>query len=61
MSFNPLNSSFDELREKVLQRLEVDDILILLDINAEELLDRFEDKFIDRQDKIHEEMEELEK
>ena len=53
--------TLDELREKVLQRLEVDDILLLLDINAEELLDRFEDKFIDRQDKIHEEMEELEK
>ena len=53
--------TLDELREKVLQRLEVDDILLSLDINAEELLDRFEDKFIDRQDKIHEEMEELEK
>tara|TARA_Y100000593_G_scaffold77522_1_gene143564 strand:+ start:28 stop:195 length:168 start_codon:yes stop_codon:yes gene_type:complete len=52
--------TLDELREKILQRLEVDDILILLDINAEELLDRFEDKFIDRMDDIQKEMEDLE-
>tara|TARA_R110002020_G_C16236259_1_gene768787 strand:- start:137 stop:304 length:168 start_codon:yes stop_codon:yes gene_type:complete len=52
--------TLDELREKVLQRFEVDDILMLLDINAEELVDRFEDKFIDRMDDIQKEMEDLE-
>ena len=52
--------TLDELREKVLQRLEVDDILILLDINAEELLDRFEDKVINRIEKIQQEIEEME-
>tara|TARA_R100000781_G_C4018387_1_gene106176 strand:+ start:374 stop:541 length:168 start_codon:yes stop_codon:yes gene_type:complete len=52
--------TLDELREKLLTRYEIDDIIELLDINSEELVDRFEDKVINRIEKIQQEIEEME-
>ena len=46
----------DEIRERVLQRYDADDLVEALDVSAEELLDRFEDKFINRLDKFEEEI-----
>jgi|TARA_B100001059_G_C17522801_1_gene421662 hypothetical protein len=45
----------DEIKERVLKRYDADDILEALDISAEELLDRFEDKFINRLHQFEEE------
>jgi|TARA_R110002020_G_scaffold293826_6_gene509591 hypothetical protein len=36
----------DEIKERVLKRYDPEDLLEALDITSEELLDRFEDKFI---------------
>ena len=52
--------TLDELREKLLTRYEIDDIIELLDINSEELVDRFEDKVINRIEKLQLEIEEME-
>ena len=52
--------TLDELREKLLTRYEIDDIIELLDINSEELVDRFEYKVINRIEKIQQEIEEME-
>ena len=52
--------TLDELREKLLTRYEIDDIIELLDINSEELVDRFEDKVINRIEKIQREIDEME-
>tara|TARA_R110000824_G_scaffold45389_4_gene131304 strand:- start:1069 stop:1257 length:189 start_codon:yes stop_codon:yes gene_type:complete len=38
----------DEVRERALSRYDAEDLLEALDITSEELLDRFEDKFINR-------------
>jgi len=38
----------DEIKERVLTRYDIDDLLTLLDVTAEEIVDRFEDKFINR-------------
>ncbi len=38
----------DEIKERVLQRYDADDLVEALDVSAEELIDRFEDKFINR-------------
>ena len=46
----------DEIKERVLQRYDADDLVEALDVSAEELLDRFEDKFINRLDKFEEEI-----
>ena len=43
-----MSLTMDEIKERVLKRYDADDILEALDISAEELLDRFEDKFITR-------------
>jgi hypothetical protein len=45
----------DEIRERVLHRYDADDLVEALDVSAEELLDRFEDKFINRLHKFEEE------
>jgi|TARA_R110002020_G_C15665554_1_gene717267 hypothetical protein len=52
--------TLDELREKLLTRYEIDDIIELLDISSEELVDRFEDKVINRIEKLQLEIEEME-
>ncbi len=43
-----MSLTMDEIKERVLTRYDIDDILSLLDITAEEIVDRFEDKFINR-------------
>ncbi len=50
-----MSLTMDEIKERVLKRYDADDILEALDISAEELLDRFEDKFINRLDQFEEE------
>jgi hypothetical protein len=50
----------DEIKERVLTRYDIDDILSLLDITAEEIVDRFEDKFINRLSLFEEELAEQE-
>jgi hypothetical protein len=48
----------DEVIERILARYDVEDLLEALDISSEELLDRFEDKFINRLDLFAEEVDE---
>jgi hypothetical protein len=50
----------DEIKERVLTRYDIDDIISLLDITAEEIVDRFEDKFINRLSIFEEELSEQE-
>ncbi len=50
-----MSLTMDEIKERVLKRYDADDILEALDISAEELLDRFEDKFINRLRQFEEE------
>jgi adenylate kinase family enzyme len=47
-----------EIKEKLLERYEVDDLVEALDVTSEELLDRFEDKLINRLDSFEEELNE---
>jgi hypothetical protein len=46
----------DEIKERVLTRYDIDDLLTLLDVTAEEIVDRFEDKFINRLSLFEEEL-----
>ena len=43
-----MSLTMDEIKERVLRQYDVDDLVEALDISAEELLDRFEAKFINR-------------
>ena len=43
-----MSLTMDEIKERVLTRYDIDDLLTLLDVTAEEIVDRFEDKFINR-------------
>ena len=47
-----------EIKEKLLERYEVDDLVEALAVTSEELLDRFEDKLINRLDSFEEELNE---
>jgi|TARA_B100001093_G_scaffold203620_3_gene195723 hypothetical protein len=47
----------DEIKERILVRYDADDLVEALDISSEELLDRFEDKFINRLHKFEEDIE----
>ena len=47
-----------EIKEKLLERYEVDDLVEALDVTCEELLDRFEDILINRLDSFEEELNE---
>jgi len=47
-----------EIKEKLLERYEVDDLVEALSITSEELLDRFEDKLINRLDRFEEDLNE---
>lgn len=55
-----MSLTMDEIKERVLTRYDIDDILSLLDITAEEIVDRFEDKFINRLSLFEEELAEQE-
>ena len=43
-----MSLTMDEVIERILKRYDAEDLLEALDISSEELLDRFEDKFINR-------------
>ena len=43
-----MSLTMDEVIERILKRYDAEDLLEALDISSEELLDRFEDKFITR-------------
>tara|TARA_R110002020_G_scaffold63969_2_gene170207 strand:- start:373 stop:552 length:180 start_codon:yes stop_codon:yes gene_type:complete len=47
-----------EIKEKLLERYEVDDLVEALSVTSEELLDRFEDKLINRLDRFEEDLNE---
>ena len=47
-----------EIKEKLLERYEVDDLVEALSVTSEELLDRFEDKLINRLDGFEEDLNE---
>jgi hypothetical protein len=54
----------DEVIERILKRYDAEDLMEALDITSEEILDRFEDKFINRlaffEEEVDEEQEESE-
>jgi hypothetical protein len=53
--------TLDELRDKLLDQYDPDDLIEMLQISAEELLDRFEDKLINRFETLQDEfLEEVE-
>ena len=43
-----MSLTMDEIIKRILKRYDAEDLLEALDISSEELLDRFEDKFINR-------------
>ena len=43
-----MSLTMDEIIERILKRYDAEDLLEAMDISSEELLDRFEDKFINR-------------
>ena len=45
----------DEIREKILDRYDPDDLIDFLELTSEEILDRFEDKLINRLEQFEEE------
>ena len=47
-----------EIKERLLERCEVDDLVEALSVTSEELLDRFEDKLINRLDRFEEDLNE---
>ena len=55
-----MSLTMDEIKERVLTRYDIDDLLTLLDVTAEEIVDRFEDKFINRLALFEEELGSLE-
>ena len=57
MSMQIMSLTMDEIKERVLTRYDIDDLLTLLDVTAEEIVDRFEDKFINRLALFEEELE----
>jgi hypothetical protein len=52
--------TLEEIKERILKLYDPDDLLEGLQITAEELLDRFEDKLINRLDQFEEDMMEEE-
>tara|TARA_R110002096_G_scaffold352873_1_gene546150 strand:+ start:17 stop:226 length:210 start_codon:yes stop_codon:yes gene_type:complete len=55
-----MSLTMDEIKERVLTRYDIDDLLTLLDVTAEQIVDRFEDKFINRLSLFEEELGSLE-
>lgn len=50
-----MSLTLPELKEKLLQRYDADILIEMLNISAEELLDAFDEKIIDRFEKLEEE------
>ena len=57
LTHNKYNLTMDEIREKILDRYDHDDLIDLLELTSEELLDRFEDKLINRLEQFEEELQ----
>ena len=53
-----MSLTMSEIKEKLLERYEVDDLVEALSVTSEELLDRFEDKLINRLDRFEEDLNE---
>ncbi len=53
-----MSLTLDEIKERILQYYDPDDLLEALQISAEEILDRFEDKLLRKLDGFQEELEE---
>ncbi len=47
----------DEIREMILKRYDPDDLIDYLELTSEEILDRFEDKLINRLEMFEEELQ----
>jgi hypothetical protein len=52
--------TLEEIKERLLKSYDPDDLLEALEITSEQLLDRFEDKFINRLDVFEADLEETE-
>lgn len=52
-----MSLTLEEIKERLLKIYDPEDFLEALDITSEELLDRFEDKLINRLDDFEEELE----
>ena len=57
LTHNKYSLTMDEIKERVLQRYDPDDLIESLDISSEEILDRFEDKLINRLEQFEEELQ----
>ena len=57
LTHNKYNLTMDEIREKILDRYDPDDLIDLLELTSEEILDRFEDKLINRLEQFEEELQ----
>ena len=55
-----MSLTLEEIKERLLKTLDPDDLLEALQITSEEMLDRFEDKLINRLDVLEEELEDEE-
>ncbi len=53
-----MSLTLDEIKERLLQHYDPDDLLEALQISSEEILDRFEDKLMRKLDQFTEELEE---
>ena len=55
-----MSLTMEEIKERLLRAYDPDDFLESIEITSEELLDRFEDKLINRLEKFAEELEDEE-
>ncbi len=55
-----MSLTLEEVKERLLKTFDPDDLLGALQITSEEMLDRFEDKLINRLDVFEQELEEEE-
>jgi len=55
-----MSLTLEEVKERLLKTFDPDDLLEALQITSEEILDRFEDKLINRLDVFEQELEEEE-
>jgi len=49
--------TMEEIKERLLQRYDPDDLVESLDLSSEEILDRFEDKLINKLEHFEQELE----
>ena len=55
-----MSLTLEEVKERLLKTFDPDDLLEALQITSEQLLERFEDKLINRLDVFEQELEEVE-